>query len=77
VAVGEYVNAGDVRTYYEVYGEGEPVVLLHGELATAESWAMQVPALAEGYRSSALLFSLVLQVKRGDENKGRSSRLLY
>jgi pimeloyl-ACP methyl ester carboxylesterase len=36
--VGEYVNAGGVRTYYEVYGEGEPLVLLHGGLATAESW---------------------------------------
>ena len=48
--VGEYVNAGGVRTYYEVYGEGEPLVLLHGGLATAESWAMQVPALAERYR---------------------------
>jgi pimeloyl-ACP methyl ester carboxylesterase len=48
--VGEYVNAGGVRTYYEVYGEGEPVVMLHGGLATAESWAMQVPALAERYR---------------------------
>ena len=48
--MGEYVNAGGVRTYYEVYGEGEPLVLLHGGLATAESWVMQVPALAEGYR---------------------------
>jgi pimeloyl-ACP methyl ester carboxylesterase len=50
VFVGEYANAGGVRTYYEVYGEGEPLVLLHGGLATADSWAMQVPALAEGYR---------------------------
>jgi len=48
--VGEYVNAGGVRTYYETYGEGEPLVLLHGGLATAESWAMQIPALAERYR---------------------------
>jgi hypothetical protein len=48
--VGEYVNAGGVRTYYEVYGEGEPLVLLHGGLATAESWALQVPAPAERYR---------------------------
>jgi len=47
--VGEYVNAGGVRTYYEVYGEGEPLVLLHGGLATAESWVMQVPTLAERY----------------------------
>jgi pimeloyl-ACP methyl ester carboxylesterase len=50
VGVGEYVNAGGVRTYYETYGEGEPLVLLHGGLATAESWAMQTPALAERYR---------------------------
>ena len=48
--MGEYVNAGGVRTYYEVYGEGEALVLLHGGLATAESWAMQVPTLAERYR---------------------------
>jgi pimeloyl-ACP methyl ester carboxylesterase len=50
VGVGEYVNAGGVHTYYEVSGDGEPVVMLHGGLATAESWAMQVPALAERYR---------------------------
>jgi pimeloyl-ACP methyl ester carboxylesterase len=50
VGVGEYVNAGGVHTYYETYGEGEPLVLLHGGLATAESWAMQIPALAEHYR---------------------------
>jgi pimeloyl-ACP methyl ester carboxylesterase len=48
--MGEYVNAGGVRTYYETYGEGEPLVLLHGGLATAESWAMQIPVLAERYR---------------------------
>ena len=48
--MGGYVNAGGVRTYYEVHGEGEPFVLLHGGLATAESWARQIPALAERYR---------------------------
>ena len=48
--MGGYVNAGGMRTYYETYGEGEPLVLLHGGLATAESWAMQIPALAERYR---------------------------
>jgi pimeloyl-ACP methyl ester carboxylesterase len=48
--MGEYVNAGGIRTYYETYGDGEPIVLLHGGLATAESWAMQIPALAERHR---------------------------
>lgn len=27
---GKYVNVGDAKLYYEVYGEGEPFVLLHG-----------------------------------------------
>ncbi len=29
---GRYADAGDARIYYEVYGEGEPVVVLHGGL---------------------------------------------
>jgi pimeloyl-ACP methyl ester carboxylesterase len=49
MGVAEYVNAGGARTYYEVYGEGEPLVLLHGGLATAETWSVQVPTLAERY----------------------------
>ncbi|WP_313188850.1 alpha/beta hydrolase [Pantoea sp.] len=27
---GHYVQSGDAKIYYEVYGSGEPVVLLHG-----------------------------------------------
>jgi pimeloyl-ACP methyl ester carboxylesterase len=27
---GKYINAGDAKIYYEVYGQGEPFVLLHG-----------------------------------------------
>lgn len=29
-AVWHYVNVGDCKIYYEVYGQGEPFVLLHG-----------------------------------------------
>lgn len=29
-AAGRYVDAGDARLYYETYGQGKPVVLLHG-----------------------------------------------
>jgi len=27
---GHYVKAGDARIYYEVYGKGKPIVILHG-----------------------------------------------
>lgn len=29
-AVGKYVNVGDAKLYYEMYGSGAPIVLLHG-----------------------------------------------
>ncbi|MFI6681209.1 alpha/beta fold hydrolase [Kribbella sp. NPDC050470] len=48
--MGDYVDAGGLRTYYEVAGDGEPLVLIHGGATTGESWAAQVPALAERYR---------------------------
>lgn len=28
--VGNYVQAGDAKIYYEVYGTGEPILILHG-----------------------------------------------
>jgi pimeloyl-ACP methyl ester carboxylesterase len=41
------VNNGDVSIYYEVTGEGRPVVLLHGWPDTGVCWRNQVPALAD------------------------------
>ncbi len=41
-----YVDAAGVRTYYEVSGAGKPVVLLHGGLVGAESWASTIAAFA-------------------------------
>ena len=43
---GEYVNAGGLRTYYEVHGTGEPLVLLHGGLCTVETLDGLTPVLA-------------------------------
>ncbi len=47
---GDYVDVDGVRTYYEVTGTGEPVILLHGGLCPAETWDAQTAALAEQYR---------------------------
>lgn len=47
---GKRVEANGVDTYYEVEGEGEPVVLLHGGFVTIDSWATQRAALAPRYR---------------------------
>jgi pimeloyl-ACP methyl ester carboxylesterase len=47
---GSYVDAAGVHTYYEVTGIGEPLVLLHGGMCTAETFDAQTRALAERYR---------------------------
>jgi pimeloyl-ACP methyl ester carboxylesterase len=47
---GRYIDIEGVRTYYEVVGTGEPLLLLHGGLCTAETWDPQTTALAERYR---------------------------
>jgi hypothetical protein len=47
---GRRVEANGVDTYYEIDGEGEPVVLLHGGFVTVDSWAPQRAALAARHR---------------------------
>jgi pimeloyl-ACP methyl ester carboxylesterase len=47
---GEYLDAGGIRTYYETAGAGEPLILLHGGMCTAETFDGQTPALAGEYR---------------------------
>jgi hypothetical protein len=48
-AVGDYLDLGGHRIYYEEYGAGEPLFLLHGGFVGADSWAAQVPELAKAY----------------------------
>jgi alpha-beta hydrolase superfamily lysophospholipase len=39
-----------VEIWYAVFGEGEPVILLHGGLANSNYWGLQVQALQPHYR---------------------------
>jgi pimeloyl-ACP methyl ester carboxylesterase len=48
--MGAYVQLGDVDTYYEEDGEGEPLVLLHPGLADSRAFERSVPGLAERFR---------------------------
>ena len=43
-----YAPVNGVEIYYEIYGEGEPLVLLHGGFYSIEMFAPILPALAKG-----------------------------
>jgi pimeloyl-ACP methyl ester carboxylesterase len=54
-AAGEYAEVHGIKMYYEVHGDGRPVVLLHGGTSTIQtSFAEQVPVLARSHRVIAI-----------------------
>jgi pimeloyl-ACP methyl ester carboxylesterase len=59
-----YAPVNGVRIWYATFGQGEPVILLHGGLANADYWGDQVRALQASYR-------IIVMDSRGH---GRSTR---
>src|ERR1700749_3430733 len=47
-AASGYAPVNGLKVYYEVYGEGRPIVLLHGAFYTIEmNWAQLIPELSK------------------------------
>jgi pimeloyl-ACP methyl ester carboxylesterase len=46
---GHYVTSDGVKIYFETFGSGEPVLVLHGGLACLVSMQRQIRALADKY----------------------------
>src|SRR5215472_1038559 len=63
--VGRVVQLSRVQLYYEVHGNGEPLVLLHGFSGTSQDWKSSIPELTKS-------FQLIIPDLRGH---GRSSML--
>src|SRR5262245_16063049 len=59
-----FAPVNGVKIWYAEFGQGEPVILLHGGLANSNYWGLQVPALEKRYR-------VIVMDSRGH---GRSTR---
>src|SRR5688572_8182917 len=44
-----YAPVNGIELYYAIYGEGPPIILLHGGLANTEYFGNQIPVLAKQY----------------------------
>ena len=47
--MAQYVQLGDVRTWYDEHGDGEPLVLMHGGLVDARRFEPNLAPLAERF----------------------------
>jgi pimeloyl-ACP methyl ester carboxylesterase len=51
---GKYVEVNDIKIYYEIYGEGEPLLLLHGNGGSILSFEFQIPELSKYFKVIAV-----------------------
>ena len=47
---GKYLDITDAKIYFEEYGEGEPLIFLHGNNGSIEDFYQQIPFFAKHYR---------------------------
>lgn len=52
--VGKTVKLNDAELYYEIYGEGEPLVLLHGNGGSIQEFYKQIPELSKTFKVIAV-----------------------
>ncbi|WP_051884481.1 alpha/beta fold hydrolase [Chryseobacterium luteum] len=51
---GSYLQLKNTKLYYEVYGEGEPLFLLHGNSGSIQDFYQQVPVLSKKFKVIAI-----------------------
>jgi pimeloyl-ACP methyl ester carboxylesterase len=49
-AVGKFADIRGFKMYYEVYGKGEPVLIIHGNGGSINNFLYQIPYFAKNYQ---------------------------
>jgi pimeloyl-ACP methyl ester carboxylesterase len=53
-AAGNYADVNDIRMYYEIYGVGEPLLLLHGNGGSIGNFIYLIPELSKHFKVIAV-----------------------
>lgn len=53
-AAGKTLHLKDADIYYEIYGKGEPLFLLHGNGGSIDAFAKEIPALSNHFKIIAM-----------------------
>lgn len=67
-SAGSYIKLKDATLYYETYGSGEPLLLLHGNSQSIYAFTKQIPELSKRYKVIAV--DTRSQGKSTDESAG-------
>jgi pimeloyl-ACP methyl ester carboxylesterase len=49
-AAGKYYNIRGIKMYYEIYGEGKPLLMIHGNGGSIKSFENNIPYFAKKYK---------------------------
>ena len=48
--VGHYINTRGFKMYYETYGQGEPLLIIHGNGGSIDNFINQIPYFSKKYK---------------------------
>ncbi len=70
-ASGNFIKVNNIKLYYESYGQGKPLVLLHGNSQSIRNFENQIPVFSE-------YFNVIVVDTRGHGNSGiNDDKLTY
>lgn len=53
-SIGKYIQVNDIKMYYEIYGKGEPLLLIHGNKTGIKGWSPQIESFKKHYKVIAI-----------------------
>jgi pimeloyl-ACP methyl ester carboxylesterase len=52
--VGKYLDVNGIKMYYEIYGQGEPLLMIHGNSGSINNFMYQIPYFSKTYKVIAV-----------------------